>query len=219
MDLPVAPQRGPWGVCPLDRIRGISLSAVCSLRASCFGCGIVRVGMSSAGTHDRRGQAGVKHPMLLALSMMASPVLWIVLVSSTKLHELLLGAFACAITVVFTVFVCRHSRTQLTLRPGDIAQCWRIPWYMVSGVSEILLLLLKDLLHLAPAEDLFRVSGFDSSLHDPVRVARSIMAVGYTTMAPNFIVVDIDPSQSRMLFHQIGRSSMPKMTQALGARG
>jgi hypothetical protein len=40
----------------------------------------------------------------------------------------------------------------------------------------------------------------------------------YTTTAPNFIVIGIDPDLSRMLFHQIERSSVPKMTRELGAQ-
>jgi hypothetical protein len=37
-------------------------------------------------------------------------------------------------------------------------------------------------------------------------------------MAPNFIVIGIDDDQAQMLFHQIERSSVPKMTQRLGAQ-
>jgi hypothetical protein len=37
-------------------------------------------------------------------------------------------------------------------------------------------------------------------------------------MAPNFIVIGIDFHQSRMLFHQLRRSSVPKMTKSLGAQ-
>ena len=157
--------------------------------------------------------------MLLAMSVLTAPLLWIGFVSTTNPHELEVGFAACAATVVFSLFVCRCSRTELTLHVSDVAQAWRIPWYMVSGVYEITLLLLKDLFRSVPVGNLFRVCAFDSSRHNPVRMARGVMAVAYTTTAPNFIVVDIDPSQSRMLFHQIGRSSVPKMTKALGARG
>jgi hypothetical protein len=44
------------------------------------------------------------------------------------------------------------------------------------------------------------------------------LATIYTTVAPNFIVIGIDPELSRMLFHQLERSSVPKMTGALGAQ-
>lgn len=167
---------------------------------------------------SRRGR-GFAHPVLLGGAVVLAPILWVAFVASTGVHELLVGMVACAATVVFSLVVGRSTGIALVLRPGDLAQAWRIPWYLVSGVCEITVVLLKDVVGLAPAKNLYRVCGFDSSRHDPVRAARSVMAVAYTTTAPNFIVVDIDPDQSRMLFHQVDRSSVPRMAKALGARG
>ena len=174
--------------------------------------------MDFRGEHARTNRPRFSHPVLFALSILLAPALWIGFVATTNPHELLVGVFASVASVAFALFVCRASGTRLTLLPRDLAQSWRVPWYMLSGSVEITLVLLKDLLHLSPAKDLFRVCGFDASNHDPVRGARTVMAVAFTTTAPNFIVVDVDPAQSRMLFHQIERSSVPRMTQALGAK-
>jgi hypothetical protein len=37
-------------------------------------------------------------------------------------------------------------------------------------------------------------------------------------MAPNFIVIGIDADEKQMLFHQLERSSVPRMSQSLGAQ-
>jgi hypothetical protein len=37
-------------------------------------------------------------------------------------------------------------------------------------------------------------------------------------MAPNFIIIGIDAAQSRMIFHQLERSEVPRMTKELGAQ-
>jgi hypothetical protein len=37
-------------------------------------------------------------------------------------------------------------------------------------------------------------------------------------MTPNFVILGIDQEKRRMLYHQIKRSGVPKMTQNLGAR-
>ena len=166
----------------------------------------------------RRSASTSRHPLLLALTILLAPVLWILFVASSNPHELVVGLFASIATVIFTVFVCHSSSSTLTFRPYDVAQAWRIPWYILSGVWDITEVLFKDLLHLSPALNLYRVCGFDSSKNDPVRMARTVLAVSYTTTAPNFIVVGVDESQSRMLFHQISPSSIPKMTKALGAK-
>lgn len=106
----------------------------------------------------------------------------------------------------------------LEFRLRDLIQAWRIPWYVVTGVGEITWILIKDMFRISPAENLFRVCGFDSSKQDPVRMARTVLAIAYTTMAPNFIVLGVDIAQSRMLFHQIAASKVPRMTARLGAK-
>jgi hypothetical protein len=88
----------------------------------------------------------------------------------------------------------------------------------LSGLYEIIAILLKDLLGVKKADSFYRVSGFKTSKSNPSLVARRILATFYTTMAPNFIVIGIDFHQSRMLFHQLRRSSVPKMTKSLGAQ-
>lgn len=161
----------------------------------------------------------MRHPALLVVSIIASAVLWVLFVATSSPHEMMVGVFCVGATVVFTVFVCDSAGLEMTLRPNDMVQGWRIPWYIVSRVAEITWIFFKDLLHIDPAKNLYRVCGFDSSKSDPVRIARTVMAVAYTTTAPNFIVIGIDPSQSRMLFHQIAASSISPMTKALGAKG
>ena len=68
------------------------------------------------------------------------------------------------------------------------------------------------------AQSLFRVSPFRAGAREnPHAAARRALAVAYTTVAPNFIVLGINADGQRMLFHQIERSSVPKMTEQLGA--
>lgn len=160
----------------------------------------------------------VRHPVLFGVMAVSSPLLWITLVATLKVHEILVGLVCAVGTTVFTFSVCHLSNTNLELRIRDIVQAWRIPWYIVSGVFEITLVLFKDLFGVAPARSLYRVCGFDTSAHDPVREARTVLAIAYTTTAPNFIVIGVDAAQSRMLFHQIESSTVPKMTKALGAK-
>jgi hypothetical protein len=88
----------------------------------------------------------------------------------------------------------------------------------LSKDFEIIVILLKDLLGIRRAGSFYRVCGFKTSKSDPQLVARRILATFYTTMAPNFIVIGIDFRQSRMLFHQLERSSVSQMTKALGAQ-
>jgi hypothetical protein len=88
----------------------------------------------------------------------------------------------------------------------------------VSKVYQIIVILVKDLFGVKRADSLYRVSGFKTSKSEPILIARRVFATFYTTMAPNFIVIGIDYRQSRMLFHQLERTSVSMMTKALGAQ-
>jgi hypothetical protein len=170
--------------------------------------------------HDcGRSNSMRKRYALSLLSVVAAGSLWIAFVATSNPHEMLVGLLCVAVTYAFSDFVCRSAATELAFRLRDVLAFWRMPWYILSGIGEITLVLAKDLLRIAPAKNLYRVCGFDASAHDPLRMARAVMAIAYTTVAPNFIVLGIDPATSRMLFHQLAASSVPKMTKALGARG
>jgi len=112
----------------------------------------------------------------------------------------------------------RRETLTLDLRWPDLLAGWRVPWYIVSGVYEVAIILSKDLCGVKAAESFYRVSGFKTSKSDPQLIARRVLATAYTTTAPNFIVIGIDYNQSRMLFHQLERSIVPKMTKELGAQ-
>jgi multisubunit Na+/H+ antiporter MnhE subunit len=143
---------------------------------------------------------------------------WLGLVASTKSHELLVDAGVVALLTLFAVRLLRSERLTLNFRLRDVLQCWRIPWYVLSGCWEITALLLRDLLTGKRTGSFYRACSFRISRKDPVLLARSVLAVGYTTMAPNFIVIGIDADQKQMLFHQLERSSVPRMSQRLGAQ-
>jgi hypothetical protein len=143
---------------------------------------------------------------------------WVLLVAGTHLHEMMVGAAVVILATLYLNAVHKSSQSKIRLEWKDAVQAWRIPWYMASGIWEITVVLLKDLTYLSRAGSYYRVSGFKTSKRDRVVIARTVLATVYTTTAPNFIVIGIDPELSRMLFHQIERSSVPKMTQALGAQ-
>jgi hypothetical protein len=145
-------------------------------------------------------------------------LLWVLFVGGTRRNEMIVGAGVLLLSGAFLYLLSRKETLTLDLRWGDLVTCWRIPWYIMSGVYEIAIILVKDLFGIKRAESFYRVSGFKTSNSDPRLIARRVLATAYTTTAPNFIVIGIDFRQSRMLFHQLERSSVPKMTKTLGAQ-
>jgi hypothetical protein len=155
---------------------------------------------------------------LRALAAFLIVVLWILLVGGTRRNEMVVGSLVLLATGAFVFEIWKIETLKLEFGLEDVAQGWRIPWYILSGVYEIVAVLFQDLLGLKRSDSLYRVCGFKTSKLDPRLVARRVLATFYTTMAPNFIVIGIDYRQSRMLFHQLERSDVPEMTKELGAQ-
>lgn len=155
---------------------------------------------------------------LCALSFLMIAVLWIALVGGTARNEMLVGSAVLLPTCAFLYQIWRIETLKLDFRPKDMVQGWRIPWYILSGVYEIVAVLAKDIFSSKRAKSLYRVCRFKSSKLDPLLVTRRVLATFYTTMAPNFIVIGIDVRQNLMLFHQLERSSVPEMTKQLDAQ-
>jgi hypothetical protein len=155
---------------------------------------------------------------MLALAVLVMAVEWILLVAGLKRDEMIVGALSIVTASTFLYVVYGRETQRLDLRLTDLAACWRIPWYILSDAWVITRVLIKDLLSIQRAGSYFRVCGFRTAKEDPLLVARRVLATAYTTMTPNSIVIGIDYEQSRMLFHQLERSSVSKMTQELGTQ-
>ncbi|MFN2975243.1 hypothetical protein [Terriglobus aquaticus] len=153
---------------------------------------------------------------MFASALVLVLALWMLFTGSKQAHEWVAGAFSIACTLSLLIVVYREQSQTFDLRWSDALALWRTPWYVVSGIVEITVVLLKDLAG-HRAESIFRVCGFRTAKEDPLLVTRRALATAYTSIAPNFIVLGVDHQQSRMLFHQIQRSSVPRMTKQLGA--
>ena len=143
-------------------------------------------------------------------------VLWLAFVGTLRRNELVVGAGSVVLAIAFFTLVERRQEINIKLRPGDAVQCLWIPWYLVVGLLEILAVLGKDLARVQRAKSLFLVTRF-RALPGPTGAARRVLAVLYTTVTPNFIVISIDPDEQEMLYHQLDKSNLPRMTSHLGA--
>ncbi|MGB8479589.1 MAG: hypothetical protein WCE63_12240 [Acidobacteriaceae bacterium] len=153
---------------------------------------------------------------LLAAILMSAE--WILLVAETHIDEMIVGTVSVLASGAFLFVVHRSSTLHTGFRPADMAKGWRIPWYVISDIFVITAVLFKDLFAIETAKSLFRVSEFQTGKEDPILVARRVLAIAYTSASPNTIVLGIDYTSSRMLFHQLKRTRLPQMTDGLGAK-
>ena len=165
-------------------------------------------------TRPKRGRRG---GLLLVVAVFVLAALWLGMTTSLQPQELLVGLISVILSALFLCSVYRAEHQRYDLRTADVLSLWRVPWYVVSSLWEIVAVLFRDLLGIERAPSLYRVCGFRSSKEDPLLVTRSALATAYTSVAPNFIIIGVDYTQSRMLFHQIRSSKVPIMTKQLGA--
>jgi multisubunit Na+/H+ antiporter MnhE subunit len=155
---------------------------------------------------------------MLALCIVLMGAEWLLLVGGFKRDEMIIGAVAVAAAAIFLWRAFQVASERLDLRFRDIVTAVRLPWMMLSDAWTVTVVLFKDLFGVERAGSFYRVKGFRTAIHDPLLVARRVLAVVYTTSTPNSIVIGIDPSQSRMLVHQLRRSPSSQLERDLGAQ-
>lgn len=158
--------------------------------------------------------------LLFCISAPVFYLFWLVFVGSFAFHELLIGVIGAVLASIGLIVIDLYYPARFKPTFAELLTLWRMPWYLLSGTSVIALVAAKDFLGVKPAKSLFRLAVFDAgALDDPHDVARRVLAAVYTTITPESVVLGVNTSDQRLLFHQIERSSVSKMTQALGARG
>lgn len=152
---------------------------------------------------------------VLILSVMLA-LFWLACVANLSLHDMIVGLPAVFLSVAFSFFAIRIL--PIRFRPSSISliQIWRLPWYIMSGLTEIAWILVKDFAG-KPAASLFRSASWGPVADNGADTAKRTLAIAYTTVAPNFIVIGIDAERGQILFHQVQKSGVPIMTQHLGA--
>ena len=146
----------------------------------------------------------------------ASFCLWLLFVNTTKMHELWLAAAASAIAATAAETVRKQPFAGFRPRLMWLLQAWREPWYIVEGCASIFWALFKHFFR--PEPSVLREVVFDPGGADPASAARRALAITYTTVPPNFVVLGIDLDKKVMLVHQVSETETPSMTRNLGAK-
>jgi len=146
-------------------------------------------------------------------------VFWMVFVGSFAAHELEIGIIATLLAAAGTAIIDVQYPSRFAPSLSESLSCWRLPWYFIRGACEILQVAALDFLGIRRAESLFLVVPFDTGkLHDERAIARRVLAVSYTTMTPNSVVLGINIAGRKMLVHQFERTASNQMTKSLGAQ-
>lgn len=151
------------------------------------------------------------------VSVLLAYIAWLAFVGNLSGQELFLGAAGALVTSTLSAFVFKQMGIPLPSRLIDALPLLWTPWYLIVGGRTILSVLSKDLAGIKRAQSLFRAVRYER-LSGPRGFVRRALAVTGTTVTPNSIVIGIDTQRNLLLFYQIQRSGVPRITKALGAK-
>lgn len=146
----------------------------------------------------------------------ASFCLWLLFVNTTHEHELWLAAAASVVAATGAEIVRAQPFADFRPRLVWLLQAWREPWYILEGCATIFWVFLKHFIR--PEPSVLREVVYDPGGSNPADAARRALALTYTTVPPNFVVLGIDFDKRVMLVHQVTETETPTMTRNLGAR-
>jgi hypothetical protein len=140
--------------------------------------------------------------------------LWFLFVYQLSLIELAAGAAAAALTVV-ALQISFHA-VPLRFRPEArwLSQAFMLPATVVKDMV-VLLRALTRLLSGRKIHSLFQVTHFPAIAEGPHANAKRALAVAFTSVSPNSIVVGIDRNSGLLLFHELEKTPLPKILEEL----
>jgi len=160
-------------------------------------------------------QARLKFLILDAFVVCVIAGSWLIFTGQMSKHELMLGAGCVVLSVYIDFMAWRGLRIRFFPNIREMAAIWRLPWYVMSGIWEIFVILIYESVG-KRAGSFYRATPFHAA-RGVKGISQIILATAYTTVAPNFIVIGI--SDGKLLFHQLERSSIPRMIADLERPG
>jgi hypothetical protein len=143
---------------------------------------------------------------------------YLLFVSTLTKPELVAGIIMAAIATVATGVFGTVGVVHFKPSPRALLQVWRVPYYAVIDTVWVLGALGRQLFTRHGADSLLRAVPFEVGGPDDGAAARRALAVTYTTLTPNFVVLGIAHKQALLLYHQVKQDPVPRMTINLGAR-
>jgi multisubunit Na+/H+ antiporter MnhE subunit len=144
--------------------------------------------------------------------------LWMLFVSKLQLAEAVVGVFAAVVATIADSAVKGERFARFAPHSRDLLLVFWTPWSFVRGTILILGELARRLLSTRSRERLTAVP-FHAGGEDAHSSARRAVAITFTSISPDTIVIGIDHERNFMLMHLLPAQPVPKIAKRLGARG
>jgi multicomponent K+:H+ antiporter subunit E/multicomponent Na+:H+ antiporter subunit E len=144
--------------------------------------------------------------------------LYLLFVGELSVAELAVGAGVAALGVVAWEVVWEEGLGRAIADVRLFALARYLLAQTVTDTWRVLKVLALWLLERRPAPSEVRAVPFDPGGDDARSATRRALAVAYTSVTPNSIVLDVDRKKGVLLLHQIHPAKTSKLLERLGAR-
>jgi multisubunit Na+/H+ antiporter MnhE subunit len=139
----------------------------------------------------------------------ASAALWMVLTDSVRISEMVAGALVAALAATGVEAVRRQRVADQALRPRYALGVWRVLIGVVPDVWRLTRAAFAQLVQRRASRGEIVALPFPHTADDPDTRARRAIAVGLGSVAPNSIIVGVDPDAGVLLVHQLDPTRDP----------
>jgi hypothetical protein len=147
---------------------------------------------------------------VLVLGILVGGGFYLLLIDTTSLPELyvLAGvALACAIGLSLGR---EQGFVEARFMPWWLVRSWRLVYRIPADVVIVCAEALRQALHPQAVRGVFRASAFRAVAEEPKPTGRRAVAETVGSVAPNTIVVGVDPDRGLLLVHQLRRQGGPE---------
>lgn len=159
----------------------------------------------------------VRELLITAVEFVFLLGLWMLFVSLPEINELVAGLAAAFLAAAADAVVKATEFARFRPRFAQVLLIFIEPWYVAKDTLVIFWELLRRIAG-KPRRSRLTVIPFKGGDNSLDGSARRALAVAYTSISPNTIVLGIDRKRNFLLLHQIVPAGTTWLTKQLGAR-
>lgn len=144
--------------------------------------------------------------------------MWLLYTAKLVLNEVMAGIPAAILAALASEIVRGEEHPRFLPNAQMLLPIWRVPLDIVRDSVLISWKLLSAAATLRRPSGTFLAVPFKAGGSDRRSVARRTLAIEFSTMSPNAIIVGIDRRRDVLLFHQLTDDRMPQVAYILGGK-
>jgi hypothetical protein len=158
-------------------------------------------------SHEPRHVAAfLRRAAAWSLAWIFSGAIYLLLIDTTSLPELLVGAGAAALAATGFELAREQHVAGETIRLRWLRRVHRPFLKIASDIAIVSLAALRQAVRRDPECGEFRAARFACGEQEQLESGRRSLAEGFGSVAPNTVIIGIDGDREMILAHQLGRS-------------